>query len=88
MAQTILLSQLLYSMQAFLQQQLLPAFVSFCTYMCHTNHSKPPPACSHLLPAHPGIEIPGLNDSKQLKEAEREALYEVITTTPGVLWAV
>jgi ribonuclease HII len=35
-----------------------------------------------------GVEIPGLNDSKQLKEYEREALYEVITNTPGVLWAV
>ena len=33
------------------------------------------------------VDIPGINDSKQVTEEDREALYEVITTTPGVLWA-
>lgn len=30
----------------------------------------------------------GIDDSKKLKEKERERLYEVITSTPGVVFAV
>lgn len=36
----------------------------------------------------PHIVIPGVDDSKKLKEAEREALYAVLTTHPAVEWAV
>ncbi len=35
-----------------------------------------------------GVSIAGINDSKQIDETERERLYEIITTTPGVVWAV
>ena len=34
------------------------------------------------------MQLPeGLDDSKLVCEAQREALYEQITTAPGVLWA-
>ncbi|KAL6762475.1 ribonuclease H-like domain-containing protein [Haematococcus lacustris] len=43
-------------------------------------------AAACVLP--PGVDIPGINDSKQVDEASRERLYEAITGTPGVMWAV
>lgn len=34
------------------------------------------------------LGLAGVEDSKTLDEAEREAAYEMLTTTPGVQWAV
>lgn len=32
------------------------------------------------------VEIDGIGDSKELKEAEREAVYKALTTHPRVRW--
>lgn len=42
-------------------------------------------AAACVLP--PGIQLPGLDDSKKLNEEQREALYEALTTHPDVVWA-
>lgn len=36
------------------------------------------PVCAAAVMLPPGLEVPGLNDSKKLSENKREALYEVI----------
>ena len=46
----------------------------------------PVAAAAVILPR--GFACPGLDDSKKLSAAKREALYAVLTTTPGVEWAV
>ncbi|KAF8071302.1 rnhB [Scenedesmus sp. PABB004] len=43
-------------------------------------------AAAAVLP--PDAEFPGLNDSKQLGEEAREALYAALTSHPGVAWSV
>ena len=43
-------------------------------------------AAAVILP--PGLELPWLNDSKQLTAKKRENLAEVIKTTPGCTWAI
>ena len=35
-----------------------------------------------------GVHIAGVHDSKKLNEEEREALFEALTTHPGVKYAV
>lgn len=42
-------------------------------------------AAAVVLPA--GIRLPGLDDSKKLTAARREALYAALTGSPGVCWA-
>ena len=36
------------------------------------------PVCAAAVMLPPGLEIPGLNDSKKLSEKKREALYDTI----------
>lgn len=36
----------------------------------------------------PGVTVPGIDDSKKLNEAQREEIYEALTSHPGVRWAV
>ena len=36
------------------------------------------PVCAAAVMLPPGLEIPGLNDSKKLSEKKREALYDII----------
>lgn len=43
-------------------------------------------AAACILPA--SLQLPGLDDSKKLPEDARDALYDIITTSPGVAWAV
>ncbi len=43
-------------------------------------------AAACCLPAN--VTIPGVADSKQLDEQQRDELYDVIVNTPGVVWAV
>lgn len=43
-------------------------------------------AAACVLPR--GLQLEGLDDSKKLSEVQREALYEAITTAPGVAWSV
>lgn len=43
-------------------------------------------AAACVLPR--GLQLEGLDDSKKLSEARRDALYEQITGDPGVAWAV
>lgn len=42
-------------------------------------------AAAVVLP--PGIRLPGLDDSKKLTAARRDALYAALTGSPGVCWA-
>ncbi len=35
----------------------------------------------------PGVELEGVDDSKKLTEADREALYERIVADPRIKWA-
>ena len=42
-------------------------------------------AAAVILPE--GFEVPGLDDSKKLSPRRREALYELLTGAPGVIWA-
>lgn len=46
----------------------------------------PVAAAAVVLPG--GFSCPGLDDSKKLTAARREALYDVLTTTPGLDWAL
>ncbi len=46
----------------------------------------PVAAAAVILP--PGFYLPGLDDSKKLSAAKREALFEKITTDPAIRWAV
>src|SRR5210317_1770705 len=46
----------------------------------------PVTAAAVILPG--DFELPGLNDSKQVTERLRESLYEVITTTSGIIWHI
>ena len=46
----------------------------------------PVAAAAVVLPA--GFSCPGLDDSKKLTAARREALYGILTTTPGLDWAL
>ena len=50
------------------------------------DSAGPVVAAACILP--PGVHAPGVDDSKKLNEAQREAAYEALTSTPGVLWAV
>jgi ribonuclease HII len=43
--------------------------------------------CTLLLPT-TGVEFELLNDSKQMSEQDREAVYEQLTTHPDVSYAV
>lgn len=43
-------------------------------------------AAACILPQ--DIKLPGLDDSKKLTAEERDALYDLITKAPGVVWAV
>ena len=43
-------------------------------------------AAACVIPAH--IQLAGVNDSKILTEADRETLYEQLTTNPEIEWAV
>lgn len=46
----------------------------------------PVAAAAVILPPH--FSCPGLDDSKKLSPAKREALYHQLTTTPGLLWSL
>ena len=46
----------------------------------------PVAAAAVILPA--GFHCPGLDDSKKLSAAKRDALYAVLTGNPGIVWAV
>ena len=46
----------------------------------------PVAAAAVILPPH--FELPGLNDSKKLSAAKREALFEIITRHPDIHWSV
>lgn len=35
----------------------------------------------------PHVDIPGVADSKIMTEEQREAAFQLLTTTPGVVWA-
>lgn len=36
----------------------------------------------------PGVQLPGLHDSKQMSEEDRERLYEAIVADNRIKWAV
>ena len=42
-------------------------------------------AAACVIPAH--VHIEGIDDSKKLSAAQREKLYEAITTHPEIIWA-
>lgn len=46
----------------------------------------PVAAAAVILPAN--YSLAGLNDSKKLSASRRDALYEALTTDPGVIWAL
>lgn len=46
----------------------------------------PVTAAAVILP--PGFECPGLDDSKKISPAKREALYLQLTSDPRILWTV
>lgn len=46
----------------------------------------PVTAAAAVLPLE--IELPDLNDSKQLSERQRERLFELLTSSPDVSWAI
>ncbi len=46
----------------------------------------PVAAAAVILP--PGFALPGLDDSKKLTPARREALYTALTTAPGLSWSL
>ena len=46
----------------------------------------PVAAAAVILP--PGFRAAGLDDSKKLSARKREALFEILTTTPEILWSV
>ena len=46
----------------------------------------PVAAAAVILP--PDFSLPGLDDSKKLSAAKREALFEKITTDPSICWSV
>lgn len=48
--------------------------------------SGPVVAAAAILPS--DIDFPGLNDSKQMTEEDRDRLYDLLTTHPDVRYAV
>jgi ribonuclease HII len=46
----------------------------------------PVAAAAVILP--PGFTCPGLDDSKKLSPAKREALYQTLTASPGLHWSL
>lgn len=46
----------------------------------------PVAAAAVILP--PGFACPGLDDSKKLSAAKREALYDILTGNPALVWSV